>query len=153
MELPEDNEKALYKVEYYEPEDGAFYSDWVWLQSNEVPEYRSSYEYVKVRIATADEHELYEEAYEDGYSIAMLMEMRSVDNGVTFRVEIDDDGGLSAGHKMFKCAICNEHKDFEKEVAHVNGYYLTQLVDDILWHICYDCITVNTEFDEIINGN
>lgn len=148
----DDNKKNLYKVDYYEPEDGRSYNDWVWLELHEVAEYRSEYKYVKVRRATEDEEELYEEAYEDGYSIAMVMEMRSVDNGVTFRVEIDGDGGLSAGHKMFKCAICDKHKDFDGGVAIVNGYYLTKLIEDVLWHVCYDCAALSAEIDEVDLG-
>lgn len=149
----DDGQKHLYRVEYYEPEDARSYNDWVWLELSEVSEYRSDYKYVKVRRATPDEEELYEEAYEDGYSVAMIMEMRSVENGVTFRVEIGDDGGLSAGHKMFRCSICDKHKDFDKEIAVANGYYLTRLIEDVLWHICYDCASLSAEIDEIELGN
>lgn len=152
MESSSDDQKSLYRVEYYEPEDGRSYADWVWLEPKEVAEYRSEYKYVKARKATADESELYEEAYEDGYSVAMIMEMRSIDNGVTFRVELDDSGDLAAGHKMFKCAVCDKHKDFNA-VAVVNGYYLTILIDDVLWHVCYDCAALSAEIDEVNIGN
>lgn len=152
MNYEDDNQKHLYKVEYYEPEDQRSYIDWVWLELQEVSEYRSEYKYVKVRRATQDEEDLYEEAYEDGYSVAMIMEMRSVENGVTFRVEISDDGGLTAGHKMFKCAICDKHKDFDGGVAEVNGFYVTKLIDDVLWHVCYDCAAMSAEIEDAING-
>jgi hypothetical protein len=149
MDYEEGNQKHLYKVDYYEPEDECSYIDWVWLEFHEVAEYRSGYKYVKVRRATQDEENLYEEAYEDGYSIAMIMEMRSIDNGVTFRVELDEDGGLTAGHKMFKCAICDKHKDFDGGVATVNGFYITKLIDDVLWHVCYDCAALSAEINKV----
>lgn len=151
MEYAEDGEKNLYKVDYYEPEDQRSYIDWVWLKPEEVTEYRSDYKYVKVRRATQDEEDLYEEAYEDGYSIAMIMEMRSIDNGVTFRVEVSDDGSFNAGRKMFKCAMCDKHKDFEK-VGTVNGFYITAMIDDILWHVCYDCAAMSAEIEDAISG-
>lgn len=153
MDFSDERQKSLYKVDYFEPEDDCTYSDWVWLEPYEVPEYRSEYSDVKFRLATADEAELYEEAYEDGYAVAMVLEMRSVDNGVTFRVEIDETGNLQAGHKMFRCAICDKHKDFDGEVAIVNGYYLTRLIDDVLWHVCYECAALSTEIDEVSIGN
>ena len=149
MDLEDDKQKHLYKVEYFEPEDNTTYTDWVWLYLEEVNEYRSGYKFVKVRRATEDEESLYEEAYEDGYSIAMIMEMRSVDNGVTFRVEIGADGDLDMGHKMFKCAVCNTHKDFNDNAAKNSGYYLTTLVEDVLWHLCTQCVELSSEIDSI----
>jgi hypothetical protein len=149
MEYAEDKQKNLYKVEYYEPEDQHLYTDWVWLEVSEVSEYRSGYKYVKVRRATSDEENLYEEAYEDGYSVAMIMEMRSVDNGITFRVEVAPDGDFTAGHKMFKCAICEKHKDFNNEIAIINSFYLTKIVNDVLWHVCSDCAELSAEIDGV----
>jgi hypothetical protein len=145
----EEDNKNLYKFEFYEPEDSKFYTDWVWLNPQEVSQYRSEYKSVKVRKATIDEESLYDEAYEDGYSVAMIMEIRSVDNGVTFRVEVGSDGSLTAGHKMFKCAVCDKHKDFDVDAAIVNSFYITKLVEDIAWHVCNDCFLLGLEIDGV----
>lgn len=145
--------KHLYKFDYYEPMDDARYTDWVWLQPAEVKDYRSTYVDVAVRQATEDEEALYEEAYEDGYAIAMIMEMRSVDNGVTFRVEVTKDGEFDMGHKMFKCALCDKHKDFDEHAATAGAYYMTQLVDDVLWHVCEECVVLGEQVDGVVLDN
>jgi len=142
----------LYRFEYYEPLDEFTYVDWVWLEPIEVSEYRSSAANVKYRKATAEEEELYNEAYADGYGIAALMEFQSNDNGITFRVQLNEDKQDFTHTKMFKCATCGEHRDFETEVAMVNGFYLTALKgedNDILWHVCYDCAMLELEVDWI----
>jgi len=153
MESSEDEVKHLYKFDYYEAEDDCTYVDWVWLKPSELSEYRSSYAQVKMRAATEDEENLYEEAYEDGYGIAMIMEMRSVDNGVTFRVELDKNGDFDMGHKMFRCALCEKHKDFDEQAATAGAYYLTQLVDDVLWHVCIECVVLGEQVDEAAIDN
>ena len=149
MESSNDEVKHLYKFDYYEADDNCNYVDWVWLKHSEVEDYKSSYAQVKMRIATQDEENLYEEAYEDGYGIAMVMEMRSIDNGVTFRVELTEDGDFDMGHKMFRCALCDKHKDFEEHAATAGAYYITQLVDDVLWHVCEECVVLGEQIDEI----
>lgn len=149
MESSNDEVKHLYKFNYYEVEDNQSYVDWVWLKQSEVAEYRSSYAQVEMRIATEDEENLYEEAYEDGYGVAMIMEMRSVDNGVTFRVEVTEDGEFDMGHKMFKCALCDKHKDFDEHAATAGAYYMTQLVDDVLWHVCEECVVLGEQVDGV----
>jgi hypothetical protein len=141
--------KSLYRIEYYEPEDNDTYTEWVWLQVDEVHEYRSEYRYVKVRRATEDEQSLYEEAYEDGYSIAAILEFESKNDGITYRVELDESGDLAQGRKMFQCPVCKKHRDFETEVAMANDFYLTTLVGENLWHICYDCAMITMEVDGI----
>ena len=110
-------ERNLYRFEYYEPEDQCNYTYWVWLKDDEISDYRSSYGTVNVRPATSDEEDLYNEAYADGYGIAAMMEFESKYDGVTFRVELGEDGELNVdGKKMFECAVCGDHKDFEDEV-------------------------------------
>jgi hypothetical protein len=149
MESSSEEVKHLYKFDYYEVDDNCTYVDWVWLEHSEVEDYKSSYAQVKMRVATQDEENLYEEAYEDGYGIAMIMEMRSIDNGVTFRVELSKDGDFDMGHKMFRCALCDKHKDFEEHAATAGAYYITQLVDDVLWHVCEECVVLGEQIDEI----
>jgi len=132
--------RILYRFEYYEPEDQATYVDWVWLDARELNNYKSEYNTIKVRPATEDETDLYEEAYADGYGIAAMMEFESQYDGVTFRVEMGENGDLDFnGKKMFECAICEKHKDFEEEVGVAGGLYLGEVKDDKLWHVCYDC--------------
>ena len=136
----ERDNRSLYRFEYYEPEDNESYVEWVWLKETELKNYRSSYKTIKVRPATYDETELYEEAYADGYGIAAMMEFESSYDGVTFRVEMGKDGELDMdGKKMFECAVCGKHKDFETEVGMTAGLYLGEVKDDKLWHVCYDC--------------
>jgi len=133
-------DRTLFRFEYYEPEDQATYVEWVWLKEEELKNYRSTYQTIKVRPATVDESDLYDEAYADGYGIAAMMEFESQYDGVTFRVEMGEDGELDMdGKKMFECAICSNHKDFEDDVAMTAGLYLGEVKDDKLWHVCYVC--------------
>jgi len=137
--MTEEN-RILYRFEYYEPEDNETYVDWVWLNPLELNDYRSGYTTIKVRPASEDECDLYEEAYADGYGIAAMMEFESSYDGITFRVEMGEDGELNMdGKKMFECAICSNHKDFEDDVAMTAGLYLGEVKDDKLWHVCYVC--------------
>jgi hypothetical protein len=148
-----DNESSkkevLYRFEYYEELDDANYVDWVWLQPSEINDFKSSYTSASYRQASKEEEELYEEAYADGYGVAAMMEFESRYNGVTYRIELTEGGELDKGTKMFQCAICKGHKDFETEVAMAGDHYLTELVDDTLWHICYDCVMLANEIDGI----
>ena len=132
--------RILYRFEYYEPEDNETYVDWVWLDAKELNNYKSEYSTIKVRPATEDEADLYEEAYADGYGIAAMIEFEAQYDGISFRVELGEDGQLDMnGKKMFECAICEKHKDFEDEVAVTAGLYLGEVKNDKLWHVCYDC--------------
>jgi hypothetical protein len=142
--------RNLYRFQYYEPLDEATYVDWVWLEPHEVSDYRSSSSVVKVREATTEEEELYNEAYADGYGIAAVMEFESKHNGVTFRVELDESLEDFNYTKMFQCSSCLEHKDFDTQVATANGFYITELKEnDTLWHVCYDCAMLNIELGGI----
>jgi hypothetical protein len=136
----QETERFLYRFEYYEPEDNRTYVDWIWLTHEELKDHKSSYNEVKIRLATEDESDLYNEAYADGYGIAAMMEFESQYDGITFRVELGKDGQLDMnGKKMFECAICEKHKDFETEVGTAAGLYLGEVKNDKLWHVCYDC--------------
>lgn len=136
----DNDDRTLFRFEYYEPEDQTNYVEWVWLKEEELKTYRSTYQTIKVRPATVDETDLYEEAYADGYGVAAMMEFESTYDGVTFRVEMGEDGELDMdGKKMFECAICEKHKDFEEEVGVAGGLYLGEVKDDKLWHVCYNC--------------
>lgn len=147
----ENNEKrTLYKFEYYEPEDDQHYVDWVWLSDLELPNYKPEYSSTKIRKATRDEVDLYEEAYADGYGVAAFMEFESKYDGITFRVELNENGELDMnGKKMFECASCGNHKDFENEVAMSGDMFLGVLKDDKLWHLCFDCAMIGAEIGNI----
>ena len=148
----EKNKLNLYRFEYYEPLDDCSYVDWVWLEPQEVSEYRSSDVSVTYRVATKDEQDLYNEAYSDGYGVAVALEFESNYNGVTYRVEISDNKEDFISTKVFECGTCGERRDFETEVAMANGFYLTDLKgkdSNILWHICYECAMLQLEIDWI----
>lgn len=148
--IHEDDDRTLYRFEYYEPEDNESYVDWVWLKPDQLKDYKANYQTIKVRPATDDEVDLYEEAYADGYGVAAFMEFESKYDGVTFRVELDKNGELEFdSKKMFECAVCAQHKDFDEEVAMVNDLYLGVVKDDKLWHVCYDCGLLGTEIGSI----
>lgn len=134
-----ENSRSLYRFEYYEPEDDFTYVDWVWLDVAEIADYKSGLSNVNVRPATKEESDLYDEAYADGYGVAALIEFDSKYDGVTFRIELTDDGELSTDKKMFQCAICDEHLDFELRVAAIGEMYLGVIKDDKLWHVCKSC--------------
>lgn len=146
---PEEN-RDLYRFEYFDPEDEVTYVDWVWLELSEINNYKSEYPRSKIRAATEEETNLYEEAYSDGYGIAAMLEFQDSYDGVTFRVELDEDGELDLdGKKMFECAVCSNHKDFEDEVAMSGDMFLGVLKDDKLWHICYECALLGSAIGNI----
>lgn len=150
MNHNEEDNRSLYRFEYYEPDDNETYIDWVWLKDDELNEYKSNYTTFKLRPATKDEESLYNEAYADGYGVAAFMEFESKYDGITYRIELDENGSLDmSGKKMFECAVCQNHKDFEDEVAMANGFYLGTLKDEKLWHICYDCALLQDEIESI----
>lgn len=142
------SKQKLYRVEYYEPEDNDTYIEWVWAEPMDFLDYRPGQD-ISYRKATTEETYLYEEAYEDGYGLAALIEYEHNYNGVTFRVEVGEDGNLVQGHKMFECAVCEKHKDFETEVGMVNSFFLTEMKNECLWHVCYECAMVTVEVEEI----
>lgn len=147
----EDDNKNLYRFEYYSEEDEATYVDWVWLKPDEVSEYKSDIASVSIRKASSEEEELYNEAYADGYGIAAVLEFSSQYDGITFRVNRGEDDTLDMLNttKMFECATCGNHKDFETEVATANDFYLGLIKDDKLWHVCFDCATLQMEIESI----
>lgn len=147
------NDTNLYRFEFID-DDELPTTQWVWLKPEEVDDYWASLNGpVICRQATQDEEDLYEEAYADGYGIAAFLEFESRNDGITFRVELDENGDLDMGHKMFQCALCKKHKDFDVEVAHAGGFYLTELIDDNLWHVCYDCASLSTSVGEVDLGD
>jgi hypothetical protein len=146
MSQSRDEGRSLYRFEYYEPEDEFIYVDWVWLNIDEVNDYKSGLTEVKFRPATKDESELYDEAYADGYGVAALMEFESQYDGVTFRVALNENGDLDLdGKKMFQCALCDRHLDFDSEIATARGMYLGAIKDNKLWHVCHDCAQGDAE--------
>jgi hypothetical protein len=147
--------RALYRLEYYEPFDENTYVQWVWLKDDEVEDYLlSCSDTINFRKATEAESELYNEAYADGYSVAALIEFESQYDGITFRVDFDEAGSLTnmQGKKMFQCAVCDRHQDFDENVATAGGMYLGAIRDEKLWHICYDCAQGSAEVEWIEQG-
>ena len=140
--------RQLYRVEYYEPEDRDTYIEWIWAEAIDLIGYRPNQD-ISYRRATTEETYLYEEAYEDGYGIAALIEYEHNYNGVTFRIELDENGDLAQGEKMFECAVCEKHKDFGTEVGTVNNFFITELKNDTLWHICFECAMITSELEGI----
>lgn len=141
----------LYRFEYLI--DNSRRVDWVWLQPGEVQAFLDDLEGASIiyRQASSEEEELYDEAYNDGYGVAMAEESFNNSNGVVFRVEgIESlDPSLISAVKMFKCVRCDNYKDFETEVATTNGLYLSESKEDILWHVCYDCVMLQSEIESI----
>ena len=141
----------LYRFEYLI--DNSRRVDWVWLQPGEVQAFLDDLEGASIiyRQASSEEEELYDEAYNDGYGVAMAEESFNNSNGVVFRVEgIESlDTSSISTVKMFKCVRCDNYKDFETEVATTNGLYLSESKEDILWHVCYDCVMLQSEIESI----
>jgi hypothetical protein len=148
----EPNGRLLYRFEYLE--EGERYTNWVWLEPHEVSDYLANDQTiagVTVRKATAHEMELYDEAYNDGYDVAMVQEHQSAYNGLTFRLEVPEDGMDPTefkSHKMFECGICLKHKDFEDHVGMADGFFISVAIEDTLWHVCYDCTLEDGEYIE-----
>jgi hypothetical protein len=143
-------ELRLYRFEYLQEEIAVI--EWVWLKSGEANSYFDNHwsmiTGVSFRVASQDEEDLYNEAFNDGYMLATVEENRQNDNGITFRLNSFTEEGMDTT-KMFECVRCNKHKDFEGEVAMVNGLYLSEAKEDILWHVCYDCVMLQTEIESI----
>lgn len=148
-EEPEKEPRSLYRFENYEPLDEQTYVNWIWLTDSEFMEYAEGGN-DSHRIATADEAELYNEAYADGYGMAAALEFESRYDGITFRVELDKEDFQYT--KMFQCAICDRHLDFEENVSSAGSMYLGAIREDKLWHICYDCARGTAEVDWIEQG-
>lgn len=143
-------ELKLYKFEYLQ--DNERVVEWVWLKSAEADSYFDNHwsmiTGVSFRVATEDETDLYNEAYNDGYMLATIEENRKVDNGITFRLNSFTPDGMDTT-KMFECARCENHKEFDGEVAMANGLYLSEEKNDLLWHVCYDCVMIQSEIESI----
>lgn len=150
MTSEEHEEKSLFRFQYVE--DGERYVDWVWLTLEDLVSYKTNHGTdIHVRPATPDETDLYEEAYADGYGVAALMEFESQYDGVTYRLELPEGRNSIefSQKKMFECAICGKHKDFDEEVATANGLYLGEVKDNKLWHVCFDCASIQVALDGI----
>lgn len=150
--MSEKEKRSLYRFEYYEPANGEFYIDWLWLEDSEVLPYATDNDAI-FRPATKDEEGLYNEAYADGYAASAIAEFSSTYDGITYSVEFNNslESGFST-KKVFQCAICDNHLDFEEKVACAGGMYLGAIRDDKLWHVCHDCAQGNAEIDWIDQG-
>lgn len=142
--------RSLYRFENYEPLDDETYVNWIWLTDSEYLEYVDG-EVGPHRAATADEAELYNEAYADGYGMAAILEFESGYDGITFRLNLGENKEFD-NTKMFQCAVCDRHLDFEDNVANAGGMYLGAIRNEKLWHICYDCARGNAEVEWIEQG-
>jgi hypothetical protein len=80
--------------------------------------------------------------------LSTVEENHKNDNGITFRLNSFTERGMDTT-KMFQCARCDKHKDFETEVARASGLYLAEPKEDVLWHVCYDCIMLQSEIESI----
>lgn len=149
----EPNPLRLYKVTYVD--DNANYSNWTWMtieEASDVANLPTLGEIESFREATTEETELYDDAYNDGYGIATIEEFQSCNNGVTFCLNFDNaTEGMFTTKKMFECGICGEDKDFESGVASANGLFLSVNVDDMLWHVCFNCAVEEVEKMEMDN--
>ncbi len=140
---------TLYKFETIE-EDGFNRVDWIWVEDGEISNYLSSG--TVYREATKEEVYLYDEAFSYGKMLGTVETSYLNHNGVVFRIDGLGDFSLEEGLKtvkVFTCARCENAKDFESDVATVNGLYLTELKDDVLWHVCYDCVVLQTDIESI----
>jgi len=140
---------TLYKFETIE-EDGFNRVDWIWIDEAELADHLSSG--TIYREATEEEVYLYEEAFSYGKMLGTVETSYLNHNGVMFRVDglggddlLDDIKTV----KVFTCARCENPKEFDSDVATVAGLYLTELKDDVLWHVCYDCVMLQTEIESI----
>jgi hypothetical protein len=143
-------ELKLYRFEYLQEDLPVV--EWVWLKFGEAEGYFDNHwsmiTGVSFRVASQDEEDLYNEAFNDGYMLATVEENHRNDNGITFRLNSFTLTGMDTT-KMFQCARCDKRKDFDDEVAVANGLYLAEAKEDILWHICFDCVMLQNEVESI----
>lgn len=149
---PED--VILYRMEYLD--NGVRIVDWLWLTELELDSRLEDLAQVAgliYRAATSEEEELYDEAYRDGYEVAYISEIHDRYDGITFRVDkFDAENGDLQTTKMFECASCEKHRDFENEVGMSSGMYLAAIKNDKLWHLCYECAQGNAEINWLSDG-
>jgi len=140
---------TLYKFETLE-EDGFNRVDWIWIDEAELTDHLNSG--TIYREATEEEVYLYEEAFSYGKMLGTVETSYLNHNGVMFRVDGLGGDYLQDGLKtvkVFTCARCENPKEFDSEVATSHGLYLTELKDNVLWHVCYDCVMLQTEIESI----
>ena len=135
----------LYRFEYIDTFMGESTRmvDWVWVPDAELQDYIDSKSKISsglvMREATEEESELYDEAYNDGYGMATLMEIQKNDNGISFlMLGMNEDSEIITS-KKFQCGVCDEQRDFETEVAVANNFYVSVSKEEILWHVCFNC--------------
>lgn len=140
---------TLYKFETIE-EDGFNRVDWSWIDEAELTDHLSSG--TIYREATEEEIYLYEEAFSYGKMLGTVESSYLNHNGVVFRIDGLGEGSLEGDLKtvkVFTCARCDNQKEFDSDVATSHGMYLTELKDNVLWHVCYDCVMLQTEIESI----
>ena len=135
----ERGEVELYRIEY--EEESRVLVDWLFLTEEELESYTGDLSercsYVKSRIGTRAEEEIYVEAYNNGYEVATMNNVDKTDNGITFRLDNVDENGI-ATTKMFKCGICGNIDDFTEASMH-GSFFVSVSIYDQLWNVCSLC--------------
>jgi hypothetical protein len=145
---PDTEPFSLYKYEY--SSGGKIHTEWVWVsEEEESKDYFYNLEDEKIlsyRLATEDELEAYNYAFEDGLMIGGVRGEKKFSNGVTYELvswgEKNDEPMLADTLKVFICGKCNERRVFENDAMRAgDNVYLSVEKDSVLWHLCWQCFS------------
>lgn len=149
MSNEEEHERPihLYRFTYWEEPTSPPSVEWVFGGSDRDMEKHGSmykdmafhYEY---RRATPDESAAYDEGFTEASALADATSRMQNWNGVTFRIDRFTEDNLETT-KIFECAKCGKHKEFEAEAATIGEYYICtpspRERNESLWHVCREC--------------
>jgi hypothetical protein len=137
----------LFRFEYLSMGDRVV--DWVWLTGEEeAKDYLtvdSGVSGVVYRSATADEEELYDEAFNDGLGLGQAEARMESYNGVAYQLNsmnldvTNENFGIDTT-KVFTCGDCGESLlEFELKAVTTGEYYVAKEKDGVLWYVCSEC--------------
>jgi hypothetical protein len=143
----EKKEFKLFRFEYLFMGDRIV--DWVWLTGDEeAKEYLTAESHISgvvYREATGDEHELYDEAFNDGLGLGQAEGRMESYNGLAYRLNsfapksLDESFKLDTT-KVFTCGECGESSlEFEIKAVTTGEYYVAKEKEGVLWYVCFDC--------------
>jgi hypothetical protein len=137
----------LFRFEYLSMGDRVV--DWVWLTGDEeAKEYLTAESHISgvvYREATGDEHELYDEAFNDGLGLGQAEARMESYNGLSYRLNSmnlnseNEKLGIDTT-KVFTCGECGESSlEFEIKAVTTGEYYVAKEKEGVLWYVCFDC--------------
>ena len=146
-ELENEAPLTLFRFSYWEEPTSPPVIDWVFGHTKrDIEKYARSYQEIafhyEYRKATEDEAMAYDEGFSEATALADATSRMQNWNGVTFKIEKFTEDGIETT-KIFECAKCGKHKEFEAEAASIGEYFICtpspRKDNESLWHVCRGC--------------